>query len=102
MGNKVNAIHFEFIKKLDFQIRDINIQALKINDSKIDIFGIVIAFLSVKDKEGRSCNFEKTFLLADISMDITLGLHFLTLSDIQIDFVCNISIKEYIPLLKHF
>ena len=41
----------------------------------------------MEDKEKRSCFFEKTFRLADISMNITLGMFFFTLSNIKIDFV---------------
>ena len=52
---------------------------------------MVIASFSIKDKEEKSRFFEETFLLADISIDIALGIPFFTLSNVEIDFVnCHI------------
>lgn len=47
---------------------------------------MVIAFLLIDDKKEISQFFEKTFLVIDISIDITLELSFLTLSNIEIYF----------------
>ena len=58
----------------------------KIDGSKLYIFDIVIAFFLVEDKEGKLRFFEKTFLLANISMNIALEMLFLILSNIEIDF----------------
>ena len=56
----------------------------------------------MKDKERMSCFFEKTFLLADISMDITLCMPFPSLSNIEINFVdCHIDQKLYV-IIKVF
>ena len=52
---------------------------------------MVIAFLSIENKERKFEFFEKIFLLADISIDITLNIPLFTLSNIEIDFVdCHI------------
>lgn len=45
---------------------------------------MVIASFLVKDKEERSCFFEKTFLLANISINIALCIPFFILSNVEI------------------
>lgn len=50
----------------------------------------------MKNKEKRSHFFEKTFILAEINMDIILNISFLILSNVKIDFVdCYIYWKSY-------
>lgn len=81
----------EFTKKLGLWIYETKVCTQKINSSKLDIFGIIIVFAFLEDKEEKSRIFEKTFLLAEISMDIGLGMPFLTLSNLKFDFVdCHI------------
>lgn len=46
------------------------------------MFGMVIASFLVDDKNRKSHFFEKTFLLADINMNIVFGISFLTLSNV--------------------
>ena len=48
---------------------------------------MVIALFLVEDKERRSCVFIETFLLANINIDITLKMFFLTLNNVEIGFV---------------
>lgn len=43
---------------------------------------MIRAFLIIDNKDEKSHFFKKTFLFADISMDITLKMFFLTLSNI--------------------
>lgn len=45
----------------------------------------IVSFL-MEEKEERSCFFKKKFLLANISIDTTLGILFLTWSNVEIDF----------------
>ena len=52
-SSKVNAINPDYAKKLGFKILQINIRALKIDDSALEIFGIVIADFQVEDKANR-------------------------------------------------
>ena len=47
---------------------------------------MVIAGFSVQDKLGKVRFFKETFLLADTSMEVVLGMLFLTLSDADIRF----------------
>ncbi len=47
---------------------------------------MVVSTFSVSDKDGRERFFEKSFLLADVSPNIMLGMPFLTMSNADIDF----------------
>ena len=79
------------MKKLGLQIRKTKVNTQKIDGSQLDIFSIVIALFSIGNKEGRSHFFEEKFLLANISIDIVLGIPFFTMSNVEIDFVnCHI------------
>lgn len=51
------------------------------------MFEIVLARFQVKDKFERARFFQETFLLANISMEIVLGMLFLTLSNVNIQFL---------------
>ena len=82
-------MYLDFAKKLNLQIQDISVDVQKINSFKLDTFSIVIASFLVEDKEKRSCFFEETFLLADISKDITLRMLFHILSTVDMDFICQ-------------
>lgn len=75
-----------FANKLGFKTWVTDIRTQKIDSFKLDTFEIVIVFFQVKDKEKRSRFFDKTFLLADISINIALKMLFLTLSNIEINF----------------
>ena len=84
--SEVNAIHLAFAKQLGLPIRAIDIGAQKIDGIMLDIYGIVVAAFSVEDKANRARFFEETFLVANISRKIVLGMSFLTLSDADIHF----------------
>ena len=87
LGRKISVMHSDFTKKLGFYVQQTNIGAQKIDTSKLDTFDMVITFFLVQDKGKRSCFSKETFLLAIISMNITLGIFFLTWNNIKIDFV---------------
>lgn len=67
----------DFIKKLGLRVHKTKVYTQKINDLKLDIFSIVIAFFSIGDKKRKSQFFEKIVLLADISINIALSILFL-------------------------
>lgn len=75
-----------FTKKFGFYIKKINIGTKKIDHYWLTIFSIVVAYFLIDNKDKKSWFFEEIFLLADICMNITFGMPFLTLSDIKIDF----------------
>lgn len=75
-----------FTKQLDYHIEKSDVGIQKINSSQLEMFGIVITSFSIDDKD-RICRFfEKSFLLAKISIGIVFGISFLTLNKVQIDF----------------
>ena len=47
---------------------------------------MIVAAFSVVDKANRVRFFEETFLVANVSLELILGMSFLTLSGVDIDF----------------
>ena len=84
--SEVNAIHPTFAKQLGLSIRRIDVWAQKIDGTTLDTYRIVVAVFSVEDKANQVRFFEETFLVADVSLEVVLGMPFLTLSDANIDF----------------
>ena len=85
-GSKVNAMTPAYTLKLGLRVRQTNIQAQKINGSTLEMFGMVLASFQVEDKLGRARFFQETFLLANISVKVVLGILFLTFSNANIQF----------------
>ena len=79
--NKVNAMTLAYTVHLGLKVRMTDISVQEIDGSSLATYGMVIAVFQVVDKLGRSRFFQKTFLLADISMEVVLGMLFLTLSN---------------------
>ena len=86
-GSKVNAINLAYASKLGFRVHCTNIEAQKIDGSIVELFGMVLASFQVEDKFGRIRLFQETFLLADISTEVVLGMLFLNLSNADVQFV---------------
>ena len=87
LSSKCNAIHLTYAKKLDLPIRPTNVEEQKINSTTLDTFGMVVAAFSGIDKTNRVKFFEETFLVANVSPKVVLGMPFLTLSGANIDFL---------------
>ena len=85
-GSKINAISQGFAQQLGLRIRKTNIGAQKIDSTTLETYGMVVSTFSVLDKDGRERFFKESFLLADISPDVVLGITFLTMSNADIDF----------------
>lgn len=90
--SEVNAIQPAYAKKLGLTIRKTEVGAQKINGSPIngsplETYGMVIAGFQVQDKLRRFCFFQETFLLADTSMEVVLGMPFFTFSNVEVGFV---------------
>ena len=85
-GSEVNAITPEYASKLGLKVRPTNVGAQKIDGFTLETFGIVLASFQVEDKLGRTRYFQETFLLADISVEMVLGMLFLTFSNANIQF----------------
>ena len=86
-GSKINAMHPAYTTKLGLRTRKIDIGAQKIDRSHLDTFGMVIADCSIKDKLRRVRFFQKTFLLANIGLEMVLEISFLILTKADIRFV---------------
>ena len=87
LGSKVNKMYSTYATKLGLRIKKIDISAQKINGFYLDTFGIVIVDCSVKNKLKRVQFFPETFLLANIGLEVVLGMLFLTFSKANIRFV---------------
>lgn len=85
-GSEMNAIQPSFARKLDLYACEINIGVQRIDGNKLEIFGIIIAFFLIKNKDKKSYFFEETFPLANISMNIALEILFFTLSNVRVNF----------------
>ena len=85
-GSKVNAITPAYAKQLGLQVRKTDVGAQKIDGSSLRTFGMVIAGFQVEDKLGRARFFQESFLLAETSMEVVLGMPFLALSNADIQF----------------
>ena len=85
--SEVNAMIPAYTSRLGLRDYRNDIGAQKIDGSTLETFGMVLASFQVEDKLGRAWFFQKTFLLADISAKIVLGIAFLTLSNVNVQFV---------------
>ena len=47
---------------------------------------MVVSSFFVTDKDGKERFFEESFLLANVKLDIVLGILFLTINNVDIDF----------------
>ena len=84
--SEVNTIYPSFAKQLGLPIRPTDVGAQKINGTTLDTHRMVVAVFSVVDKANQIRFFEKTFLVANVSPEIVLGIPFLTLSGADVDF----------------
>lgn len=85
-SSKINAMIPTYAAKLGFKIRYTKNKAQKINGSTFETFKIVLASFQVDDKLKKARFFWKTFLLADISIELVLKILFLTLSNANVLF----------------
>ena len=80
----VNAMTLGYASKLGLKVRPTDVRAQKIDGSTLKTFEMVLASFQVEDKLGRPWFFQETFLLADLSVEVVLGMSFLTLSNANI------------------
>ena len=85
-GSEVNTMHPAFAKKLGLVVRTTNVGAQKIDGTTLETYGMVVAAFSVIDQADRVRFFEETFLVANVSPDVVLGMLFLALSGAAVDF----------------
>ena len=84
--SEVNAIYPTFAKQLGLPIRLTDVRAQKIDGTMLDTHEMVVTAFSMEDKANRVRFFEETFLVANVSPEVVLGMPFLTLSGADVDF----------------
>ena len=87
LGHELNGIYFIFTKKLELPIQSMDVELQKINNTILDIDGIIVTAFLISEKENRVRFFEKTFLLTNVSPKIVFGILSLTLSSVDINFL---------------
>ena len=83
-GNEVKAMTPAFVAKLGLSTRPTGVGAPKIDGSPLATYGMAVAAFSLQNSLGKVRFFEGTFLLADTSMKVVLGMPFLALSNVDI------------------
>ena len=76
-----------YTKKLGLWTQKTDIRAQKIDRSSLDTFEMLIVGFQVLDEQCRAWFFQKTFLFANTTMKMVLGMPFLTFSNADIRFV---------------
>ena len=84
--SKLNAMTPVYAAKLGLRPWPTNVDAQKIDDLALTTHGMASASFSLQDSQGKVWFFKKTFLLANISMQIVLAIFFLALSNVNIEF----------------
>ena len=85
-GSVVTMMAPAYAKKLGLQVKKTDVGAQKIDGSILETYGMVIARFQVQDKFGKARFFQKTFLVADTSVEVVLEMLFLALSKAKVDF----------------
>ena len=85
-GSKVNVMTSAFIVQLGLSIRATGIGVQKIVGFALKMYSMIITGFSIQDNIGKIRFFKETFLLADTSIEVVLGLFFLALSNTDIQF----------------
>ncbi len=82
----VNIMSQAFAQQPGLKIRKTNVRAQKIAGTTLETYEMVVSTFSVSDKDRRERFFEESFILADVMLDIVLGMPFLTMNNDDIDF----------------
>ena len=86
-GSEVNAIHPTFARELGLPIKTMDFGAHKIDSIILDIIEMVFVAFSMTDKANQVRFFEKTFLMANVSLEVVFGMLFFTLSGADVNFL---------------
>ena len=83
----LNPMTSLYASKLGFWVQRTDVGAQKIDGSTLETFGIVLTSFQVEDKLRKAQFFQETLLLANINAEIVLDMLFLTLSNVDVQFV---------------
>ncbi len=85
-GNRVNAMTPAFAAKLSLSTRPTGVGVQKIDGSPLATYGMAVTAILLQDSLGKLWFFEETFLLAETSMKVVLGMPFLAFSNADFQF----------------
>ena len=83
-GSKVNAMTPAYTAYLGLKIRVTDVNTQKIDRSSLATYNMIIAVFQIVNKLNCSQFFQKTFLLANISMKVVLGMPFFIFSNADV------------------
>ena len=75
-----------FASQLGLRIWKTNVGAQKIDGTTLETFGMVVSTFFLLNKDGQKRLLKESFLLADVKPNIVLGIPFLTINNIDINF----------------
>ncbi len=75
-----------YTAELGLTTRKTSVGAQKIDGSPLETYNMVSASFSLQESLGRFRFFEETFLIADISLEVVLGMPFLALKNANFQF----------------
>lgn len=102
----INVMNQVFTFQLDLQIQQTNVRALKIDETTLRTYKIVVSIFFVSDQDRKKRFFEKSFFWADIKPDIVLSMLFLTMNNANLDFQAKdlkqrcYTIEDILPTTK--
>ena len=86
-GSEVNTIYLSFTKQLGLPIRPTDVRDRKIDNTTLDIYGMVLAAFLVTDKANQVKFFDETFPIVNVSLKVVFEMLFFILSNADIDFL---------------
>ncbi len=82
----VNIMSQAFTHQLGLKIRKTNVEAQKIDGTTLKTYEMVVFTFSILDKDCRGRFFEKSFLLADVKLNVVVEMLFLIMNNADVDF----------------
>lgn len=101
LKSEVNAMLPAYTKKLGLEIWKTNVSTQKIDELTLKIFRMVIASFEVEDKFEKAYFFQKTFLMANSSMEVILEMLFFSFSNADIFFIDKELFLRTPPQIRH-
>ena len=105
-GSELNTINPAFAKELGLAIRPTDVGAQRLNGNTLEIYGMVVLAFWLENKANRVRFFEQTFLVANVSPEVVLGMAFLILRGADVDFLGRVlrwrtyTIKKALPTTR--
>ena len=86
-GSEINTMTPTYASRLGLRVYCTDVGVQKIDGSTFQTFGMILANFQVEDKLRRAWFFQETFLLANISAEVVLGIPFLNFSNTDVQFI---------------